>query len=228
MHERLPVANRTHCTDAVRPGPGVFTRRVFCALTMLVAAAGLGAGSIGMAPEPDPVPRRWELQIDPSALHVTSVNVPNVGAKSYIYMTYKAVNNSGQDVLFAPAFELSLGDGTVARSGRDVPQAVTAELVKRTQNSFIQDQIAIIGDILQGEEHAKEGIVIWPLTNFEPSEVTIYAAGFSGESKSVSSPDGKEKFVLRKTLRLDYSPRGDLTSSSSQAMEVQNRQWIMR
>lgn len=217
---------QTQCMNAEAPiSRG---RRAFLRGVVLVGAMAVTLGLSGLAPEPEPVPRRWELQVEAGPLRITTVTAPNVGARSYIYFTYKAVNNSGQDVLFAPAFELSNGQGQTYRSGRDVPQQVTAELVTRTQNPFVQDQIAVIGDILQGEEHAKEGIVIWPLVDFSPATLTVYAAGFSGESKTVVSPNGKDKFVLRKTLRLQFEAPGDLTSAGSRSLEIIEKQWIMR
>lgn len=202
--------------------------------TLLSAAAmGLlaiaGAGPLaGLAPEPDAVPRRWELQVDSSELRLVTIDVPNLGPRKYLYMTFKATNNSGQDMLFAPSFELSDGEGRVYRSGRDVPLFVTQQLLASTQNPFIQDQIGIIGEFLQGAENAKDGLAIWPVDGFSPAQLTVYAAGFSGETKTVTSPDGKSKFVLRKTLRLEFQTPGDLATPSSEAYPVAARGWIMR
>jgi hypothetical protein len=197
------------------------------AVTGLLAVAGT-APLIGLAPEPDAVPRRWELQVDASDLRLVTIDVPNIGARKYLYMTFKATNNSGQDMLFAPSFELSDGDGHVYRSGRDVPLFVTQQLLAQTQNPFIQDQIGVIGELLQGAENTKDGLVIWPVDAFNPSQVTVYAAGFSGETKTVISPDGKSKFVLRKTLRLEFQPPGDLSGPASETIPVSTRSWIMR
>src|SRR5437870_4091815 len=94
----------------------------FAFLTALPVAVAALAPMMAIAPEPDPVPRRWQLEVEAGPLRVASVQVRDSGARSYMYMTYKAVNNSGEDLLFAPMFELSLGDGKVLRSGRDVPQ----------------------------------------------------------------------------------------------------------
>ncbi len=193
----------------------------------LLAIAGAGP-LVGMAPEPDPVPRRWELQVDSGDLRLVTIDVPNLGVRKYLYITFKAVNNSGQDMLFAPAFELSDGEGRVYRSGREVPLYVTQQLLARTQNPFIQDQIGIIGEFLQGAENAKDGLAIWPVDGFNPAQLTVYAAGFSGETKTVTAPDGKSRFVLRKTLRLEFHTPGDLSVPSSESYPVGARSWIMR
>jgi hypothetical protein len=202
-------------------------RSLAAAAVLGVAAAG-AAPMLGFAPEPDPVPRRWQLEVQPGPLRVATVDVKGVGPRSYLYMTYTAVNSSGEDLLFAPMFDLSTGDGQTLRSGRDVPQAVTTELLSRAQDQFMQDQISIIGEFLQGEENAKHGVVIWPLKDMSPAKITVYAAGFSGETKTVDSPDGKQKFILRKTLMLDYNTPGSLEGQKSDAIPLREKSWIMR
>ncbi len=196
-----------------------------------VAAAVAGAclaPLAALAPEPDPVPRRWQLNVEVGPLQVTTIDVKGVGPRSFLYLPYHVVNNSGQDVLFAPMWEYSNGAGTIVRSGRDVPQEVTSRILTSLKNPFAQDQIEIIGDLLQGEENAKDGVAIWPLNDTAPERMTIYGAGFSGETKTVTSPDGKEQFVLRKTLMLDFSDPGSLIGQSSQAIPLRGKQWIMR
>lgn len=209
-------------------------RRGLTALACLIvpgtvlAAAAVVAPLAALAPEPDPVSRRWQLEIEPGPLRVASVNVKDVGARPFLYMTYTVTNNSGDDLLFAPMFELSLGDGEVTRSGRGVPQDVTNELLASTQDPFIVDQISIIDQLLQGEENSKRGLVVWPLKDMSPEKVTIYAAGFSGETKTVQSPVGDQSFVLRKTLMLSYDSPGSLVGQKSDPIPLRAKQWIMR
>jgi hypothetical protein len=181
-----------------------------------------------LAPEPDPVPRRWQLNVEVGPLQVTTIDVRGVGPRSYVYLPYHVVNNSGQDVLFAPMWEYSNGEGKIVRSGRDVPQEVTSQILTSLKNPFAQDQIEIIGELLQGEENSKDGVAIWPLNDTAPEHMTIYAAGFSGETRTVTSPDGKEQFVLRKTLMLEFSGPGSLIGQAAQAIPLRGKQWIMR
>lgn len=196
------------------------------AVVGLLGVCALGVA--GAAPEPDPVPRRWQLEVTPGPLRMVSMEVPGHGPRMYLYLTYNVVNNSGEDILFAPAFELANGEGEILRSGRDVPQAVTERIVASTQNPFAEDQIAIIGTLLQGREHGKDGVVIWPVTDANPERITIYAAGFSGETATVESPRNSTRFVLRKTLRLDYDTPGDLVRQPLDPIPVREKTWIMR
>lgn len=179
-------------------------------------------------PEPDPVPRRWELSLDVGPMRVITIDVPGLGARKYLYLTYTVVNDSKQDVLLAPAFDLSLGRGEVIRGGRDVPQAVTSRVIAGLQDMLVQDSVGIIGEIGQGKENARRGVVIWPVTNYNPEQIVVYAAGFSGETKTVVSPDGKERYVLRKTARLEFRAPGELTGVGSMELELAGRSWIMR
>jgi hypothetical protein len=192
-----------------------------------MAAASLIALTAA-APEPDPVPRRWQLDLYPGALRVASFDIPGVGQRMFLYMDYAVVNNSGQDLLFAPAFELANGEGEILRSGRDVPNSVTESIVASLQNPYSQDQIEIIGTLLQGREHGKDGVVIWPVTDANPERLTVYAAGFSGETATVEPPNSDIRFVLRKTLRMDFDSPGDMKGVRNEVIPVREQSWIMR
>lgn len=220
------LQSRNTQTQPTRHGRGSRVRLASAAAAILSLAGAVGMSAL--APEPEPVPRRWELQFDPGPLRVASVKVPDVGVRQYLYLTYRVTNNSGEDVFFAPSFDYADGEGNVSRSGRDVPQAVTSRLLEVVQNKYIQDQVQIIGDMLQGTAHAKDGLVIWPLADSNPSEIVVYVTGLSGESKTLSSPDGKDKFVVRKTARLEFEAPGSLDGRGSVPLELKSRSWIMR
>lgn len=204
---------------------------MFTRSTMLMSAAALGASLVALAPEPDPIPRRWQLAVDVGPLRTASVDLPGVGTRSYYFLTYKVTNTTDQDLLFTPSFELGTDEGVLLRSGRDVPGAVTADVLNRLQSPFIQDQTSVVGILAQGEANAKEGVVIWPITDHHVNEVTIYAAGFSGEVRAVEFTDAKgqpAKAVLRKTLMLRYQTPGEVRDMGARSLELVEKQWIMR
>lgn len=153
-----------------------------------LTAAFLTAPAAAAAPEPNPVPRRWQLDVEVGPLRMATVETPEHGRRDYLYMAYEVVNNSGEDLLFAPMFELATDEGDLLRSGRGVPAAVTQELLRRLENPFLEDQISIIDVLLQGEENAKEGLVVWPAEGLKVDELSIYAAGFSGETVTLELP----------------------------------------
>lgn len=197
-------------------------------LTVLAAVAGMLAA---FAPEPDPIPRRWQFAVEPGPLRVASVDDGKGAARAFYFLTYKVTNTTDQDLLFTPIFELGTDEGELLRSGRDVPGAVTKEILARLNNPFIEDQINIVGPLLQGDANAREGVVIWPVTDLHVGEITIYASGFSGETKSVEYKNAKgevEKAILRKTLMLRFQPGGELSRQNDRPIELVTKQWIMR
>ncbi|MEI7656551.1 MAG: hypothetical protein WCK33_00640 [Phycisphaerae bacterium] len=203
-----------------------------CRLLAVLIAAAMVTIMPGMAPEPDPAPRRWQLAIEPGALRVASVEVAGKGRLSYFYFTYKVTNGSGNDLLFAPSFDLGVDAGGVRRSGRDVPAEVTKQVLADLENKDLQDQIGIVGMLPQGEENAKEGVVIWPVNETHLAEVSVYAAGFSGEMRTVSTKDAKtgktSTTTVRKTLMLRFQAPGDLQNVGPDPLPLVEQRWIMR
>lgn len=201
-------------------------RRIGACLGVLWVAALMGA-----APEPDPVPNRWELDLEVGPLRVANVPTED-GMQPYFFLTYMVTNHSGEDLLFAPSWELATDAGEILPAGRDVPREVTLALLNRFDNPLLEDQLTILGRLLQGRENAKEGLVVWPANNLRVDQVNVYAAGFSGEFKmyEVEQPDGSmERYVLRKTFSLRYGVGGELTPSRSEELRLVERpRWIMR
>jgi hypothetical protein len=218
--------------------------RCFCSALLsglgLLLVVPMGAVSIGvmagmapapaMAPEPDPIPRRWQLAFEPGPLRIATVETA-AGPQSYYFMTYKVTNTSDQDLLFAPSFDLVTGLGEARRSGRDVSAEVTREILGRLESPFIQDQISIVGTLLQGEANSKEGVVIWPVNDTRVSEILIFAAGFSGETRGVEfkNAEGKlERVLLRKSLMMRYEAPGEIRDMAGKELPRVESRWVLR
>lgn len=184
------------------------------------------------APEPDPIPRRWQLTLDMGPMRLITIETPGGEPRAYFYLTYRVTNASGSDILLAPMFEMVGGDGQIRRSGRDVPADVTRAILEHLDNPFLQDQISIIGLILQGAENAREGLVIWPADDLKPGELTVYAAGFSGEMRKIEVPDpatGKPSTItLRKTMMVRYEVPGEIDRRGDRPLDVLEQRWILR
>ena len=180
------------------------------------------------APEPEAVPRRWQLDFVPGHLRVISIEAPGRSNTVFFYMTYRVTNNSGQDVMFSPSFDLATDDGHLRRSGRDVPPDVASDLLGRLGDPLLQSETDIQGLLLQGPENARHGVVIWPADNLSVDEIDIYAVGLSGETKTVVRPDNGENVVLRKTLRISHHVSGDVNPRSSTPINRTGTRWILR
>lgn len=206
--------------------------RLFAAAACLLALLSVSAIAWTRPPEPDPLPKRWQLDIEVGPLRVAEVATSESGPQLFYYLTYRVTNNSGQDLTFAPIFELGTDEGELFRAGKDVPRSVREEMLRRLDNPLLEDQIAILGPILQGRENAKDGLVIWPVGDTDVDEIAVYAAGFSGETTTLTFPDpqsGDEKeIVLRKTYMVRYTLPGSLELRGSRPILPREERWIMR
>jgi hypothetical protein len=206
------------------------------ATTLMTAQAG-SAGSAGVfaaAPEPSPVPRRWQLELDFTDLRVMTVETDE-GPQPYFYLTYTVTNDSGEDILFAPRWELATDEGDLLRSGRHVPLSVTQHILEVLENPYLESQVEISGPLLQGEGNARDGLVVWPVTDADPDLIQVFGAGFSGETATVEVPDPKtrqtKRVVLRKTFEVDYVVNGELNLDSATPLTragTGRSRWIMR
>ena len=203
-------------------------------LGVILAAGSIGVGTMSHAavPEPEPVARRWELDFKPGAFRIAKVEIEGQPAKAYLYLTYRVANNSKEDVLFAPVFELSTGEGALLRSGMDVAPEVTKKISGLLNSPLLQDQISILGTLQQGEANAREGLVVWNLPAADLSKVSVYASGLSGETQTVEVIDPATKEVkrvsLRKTRMLAYRMPGDVLKQGNDPFERVEDRWIMR
>lgn len=185
-------------------------------LTMGCLAAGY--------PKPAPVPYRWELDFDAGPLRLYRAGT----GETYWFFTYTVTNRTGKDQLWAPNMVLYTDAGEILPAGRDVPTAVTEELLGLLGNPFLEDQNAALGDIYQGRENAKEGLVIWPARNLKVTEMSLFIAGISGETARVKNPVTAAEVILRKTLQRDYLIPGNAEARGTQPVDMVRETWIMR
>lgn len=166
----------------------------------------------------------WELGFKPGALMLFFD--PSDG-RSYWFFTYEVWNASGQDRMFAPRVDLVSDKGEVLSSGKGVPTTVTKKirslLVKPGQEELLEDDIQIIGDLRQGKENARRGLVVWAANdisvpgeadkNRDPldasNEYTVYFLGLNNIQENVPHPVTGENIRMRKTLRMDYRVDGN-------------------
>jgi hypothetical protein len=85
-----------------------------------------------------------------------------------------------------------------------------------------------IGEIFQGPEHAREGVVVWPARDLEVNELSLFIAGISGETVRITNPLTSAALILRKTLQRDYLIRGKAITRGSEPIEFLEERWILR
>lgn len=190
---------------------------LLCQLGVVVAAAAY--------PVPSSFPIRWELEFQPGPLRLY---FDDLEEQHYWYFTYTVINRTGQDRIWAPHFVLFTDGGEILSAGTDVPERITREIYDMLGNNLIETQYAILGEILQGREHAKEGLVIWPARKLEVTELSLFISGISGETARVANPLTGENVLLRKTLQRTYLIPGNPDARGSEPADLQEERWIFR
>lgn len=183
-----------------------------------------------VAPEPSPVATTWEFTFDQGPLRLIWIETDQ-GRKPYFFLTYRVTNFSGNDLLFAPDVTLMTDNTTILKSGRDVPLSVTNAILDELDNPLIESQIDIVSTVLQGPEHARDGVLIWPANDLDVDEVTIFFAGLSGEFESYvvgRESDNPRRYTLRKTLMLRFATPGDFSNQGARPFYLDEKRWVMR
>jgi hypothetical protein len=176
-------------------------------------------------PKPAAVPYRWELDFEPGSLRLF---VDPVSGESYWYFTYVVTNRTGRDQIWAPSFVLYTDQGEILTSGMDVPTFIENAVRDMLGNPLLEMQNEIIGDLYQGREHAKDGLVVWRAPSTDVNELSLFVSGISGETARVENPISGEELILRKTLQRDYLIRGDAAARGSDPVEMIDERWVLR
>jgi len=208
------------------------TRPIVLVVLSVLAMAPLTAPLMALtaAPEPSPVPVAWEFRFERGPLRLAWVE-HNDTRTPYFYLTFKVTNYSGQDLLLAPDVTLVTDGHDTLHSGQGVPPAVTAEILRRLDNPLIESKIDIVSTVLEGAEHARQGVVIWPARDLDADEINIFFSGLSGEFETyVVGRDTSDpaRYTLRKSLMLRYATPGEYADQGARPFELIEQRWVMR
>ncbi|HEX4792228.1 MAG TPA: hypothetical protein VH370_00460 [Humisphaera sp.] len=187
-------------------------------------------------PEPSPFPISWELDFKHSAPQRIIVDAAGASTPTaYWYMTYTVTNRSGAERTFFPMFELVAADGKAYKGDFLIPDEVFNVIKKREKNPLLEKAEKLGGELRQGEDQAKDGVVIWKEPPSPMRTFNIYAYGLSGEHVIMKDDDGKTitdkegPVILRKTLELTYQVRGGTGAYvEPNQIEAKPERWVMR
>lgn len=194
--------------------------------TVLVLLALVPAAR-GEYPQPSPYPVTWELKFEHETPERIVVQTPGqLAPVAYWYMTYAVTNESDQERMWLPMFEMLAADGRVILSDEYIPESVFQAIKDREKNQFLQQYPLIHGPIRLGENEAREGVAIWAEPMPEMGRFAIFVTGLSGEIATVKFDEGES--ILRKTLQLNYLVRGDEVYPGEDQINEDSELWIMR
>jgi len=206
--------------------------RIVLAITLLfVFGVGLPLSVDRLAvaaPEPEIVSSSWQLDFKYDTPQAIAVRDIDGTIKWYWYMTYLVTNNSEDDQLFVPDITIVDDSGRLLTDGQDVPTSVFRAIREKLESTTLLSSSQIVGKMLQGDDFAREGVVIWPVSDEDVDEVRIFVAGLSGETAEVVDPLTEETMLLRRTFMLRFATPGDAVSPEDQNIRLVQEREVMR
>ena len=188
------------------------------------------------APTPSlaPAPGIWTLDVEFSQpMQVTMKTAEQTQRYWYVVLTLN--NNTGDDVGFYPKFELMTDTWMISQSDTGITKPVydKIKIINQGKYPFLQTLDQMPNTILEGDDNKVDVLVVWKDFEKNAKSVKLFFAGLSNETKVVEvqdkkKPDTTKKFILQKTLSLEYLIPGDSAKRSSQQLEFVERTWVMR
>ena len=187
-------------------------------------------------PKPSPYLISWQLKFEHDKPKRVVVEIPGKPAPvAYWYMTYTVTNNTDQERTFLPVFELLTSEGNVIRSDKNIPKIVFDEIKKREKTPLLEPWTKVGGELLLGEDQAKDGVAIWEEPMLRMGKFSVFVGGLSGEHVQMKDDAGnvmKDKdgnpLILRKTLELQYHIKGDEVYPGEDEVDKEPEAWVMR
>ena len=188
-------------------------------------------------PEPSVYPISWELNFKHGSPQRIVVALSGTSTPSaYWYMTYTVTNKTGSDQMFIPSFELVTADGKRYRGDFAIRGEVFDAIKKRENNQLLEPAERLVGTLRQGDDQAKDGVVIWKEPPSPMRSFSIFVGGLSGEHVTLKDDDGKpitdsdgQPVILRKTLELIYQARGGSGPNIDPSqLDEKPQRWVMR
>jgi hypothetical protein len=186
-------------------------RPLLASILALAAATGVGfIGSNSAArafPEPSVVPVSWELNLKHGPIERLIMTIDGK-QQTFWFMRYSVINNTGKDVLFTPSVELMTDTGQVQEAFKDVPSDVFKKIKEMYKNPLLESPTNVVGKLLQGEDNAKDGVLIFANLDTDARNFQIFFSGLSGETAEVKNPITGKPVILQKSLVLEYGVPG--------------------
>lgn len=200
-------------------------------VTALLSALGLvlaTPAAIQAFPEPAAVSPSWNLDFEFGSPEPIAIEDVSGTTQWYWFMPYTVVNNSGSDQLFIPEATLATDAGDIISAGQNVPASLFPRIRQRLRNPLLLSPLEVVGRILQGEDYAKESVIIWPAFDHNVDELTLFISGLSGETQAATNPITGESVLMRRTLMLRYAMPGNPASPQSQPVQLVEQRDVMR
>ena len=180
--------------------------RLFCSIIIIFALTVISSTVMGYPKATDKA-QRWQLTLDTGDLRFYRDSESGIG---YWLLDYEVTNETKSDRQWIPSFDLVTDQGEIIPDGDGVPRKVQLDLLKRFKDPLMVAQSDASGPILQGEENAIRGLLIWKAGSEKVREVQVFASGVSGDTADVIHPITGDKHKLHRVLQLSWYVDGGL------------------
>jgi len=198
-------------------------------LLVLVLVAMFNWATVWGYPRPSPSPRGWQLDFKYGPMKQIRLVLPGESTpKTFWYLTYTVTNNTGRDVNFYPRSYLFTGTGQLTEAFQGVEALAYPVIAKLIGRELLEEELFVTGKLLQGEENARESVIIWRDFDTKAVSFELFISGLSGETSWVTDPMSGKKYPLVKTLQLSYGLGGDRYISDELTAQPKDHEWIMR
>jgi len=180
--------------------------RLFCSIIIIFALTVISSTVMGYPKATDKA-QRWQLTLDTGDLRFYRDWDSGIG---YWLLVYEVTNETKSDRQWIPSFDLVTDQGEIIHDGDGVPRKVQLYLLKKFKDPLMVAQSDASGPILQGEENAIRGLLIWKAGSETVKEVQVFASGVSGDTADVIHPITGDKHKLHRVLQLSWYVDGGL------------------
>ena len=196
---------------------------------LVATVAGVTWATVWGYPRPHPAPRGWQLEFQYGPMKQIRLVLPGQSQpKTFWYMSYTVTNNTGRDVSFYPRSYMFTDTGQLVEAMQGVDALAYPAIAKLLGRELLEQELFVRGKLLQGEENARESVIIW--RDFDPRAIAfkVFISGLSNETAWVVDPITGKKVPLVKTLQLSYATGGDRDISPELTAQLRDKEWIMR
>ena len=150
---------------------------------------------------------RWQLTFETSGLRFYRDNRTDQG---YWVLVYEVTNETDEDQRWVPSFTLITDQGEVLDGGNDVPRRVQLSVLETFGDPLLEMQSEVSSALLQGEENASRGLVVWKTGHEDVRSMQVFVSGVSGDIAKVNHPLTGEEVVLHRDLQLSWIVPGPI------------------
>ncbi|AQQ10211.1 hypothetical protein L21SP3_02039 [Sedimentisphaera cyanobacteriorum] len=200
---------------------------------LILFAAALTAAAFA-APEPSraPKPGIWTLDVEFNMPRQITLKTGEQ-TQRYWYIVLTLTNKTGEDVDFYPDFELMTNTWKLYPSDTGITKPVyeKIKLINQGRYPFLQTLDETKDKILQGDDNKIDLLAVWKDFDKKAKNIKLFFAGLSNETEvvNIQQENGEDrKFILQKTLCLEYLLPGDPRKRAAQKLEFVDKSWVMR